>query len=72
MTPLHHEPWQVGSGRPTDYDSRLADALEAAFTAGHTELAALIAHLNQAEVRAPEGSAWTAESFKSEIARLAA
>ncbi len=69
---LYQECWQVGSGRPGAYESKLADALEAAFTAGHYELEALVAALNRAGMHAPNGAAWTAESFQAEIKRLGA
>lgn len=69
---LYQDRWQIGSGTASDDENRLADALEAAFTAGHHDLDALIAALNRAGVRAPGGAAWTADSFKSEMKRLGA
>ena len=69
---LYQERWQVGSGASSDDDNKLADALEAAFTAGHHEIDDLVAALNRAGVPAPKGAAWTAESFKSEMKRLGA
>ena len=69
---LYQERWQIGSGTASDYENRLADALEAAFAAGHHEIDALITALNRAGVQTPDGAAWTATSFQSEIKRLGA
>lgn len=67
---LYLKPIQSRSAEPTDYENRLADALEAAFGAGIRELPALIARLNADGVRAPDGTAWTEASFQAEMERL--
>jgi len=42
MAELYRQCWQAGTGAPSEYETRLGDALEAAFTAGHHELPALV------------------------------
>jgi hypothetical protein len=72
MAELYQQRWQIGSGTSSEYEIKLGDALEAAFTAGHHELPALIDALNRAGVYAPDGAPWTAERFQTEIRRLGA
>lgn len=72
MAELYRRCWQIGSGTPGAYETKLADALEAAFTAGHHELEAVVAALNASGVAAPGGGAWTAEIFTAELRRLGA
>lgn len=62
--------WQTRAATPSAYETRLGDALEAAFDQGATELAALVAHLNQAQLHAPDGSQWTEASLAAELKRL--
>jgi len=69
---LYQEARQVGSGTPSAYESALADALEAAFTAGHRELDTIVAALNRSSVSAPGGGTWTAALFEAELRRLGA
>jgi hypothetical protein len=64
------EPLQTQRHAPTDYENRLADALEAAFAAGVRELDELLARLNANGMRTPEGSEWTAADFESIIEKL--
>ncbi|MCW5771494.1 MAG: hypothetical protein KIT16_07670 [Rhodospirillaceae bacterium] len=70
MTALYQACWQIGDGKPTDYETRLGDALEAAFAAGHRELASVVAALNAAGVTTADGSAWTEAQFEREMQRL--
>ncbi len=56
----------------TDWESDLADAIEAAFAKGHWELEELVAALNRSRVRLPTGGAWTAENFQALIHELGA
>jgi hypothetical protein len=72
MAELYQQCWQVGSGAPSEYEKKLGDALEAAFTAGHHELPALVEALNTAGVHAPDGAAWTPQRFEAVIKRLGA
>lgn len=72
MTELYRQCWQVGSGAPSEYEARLADALEAAFSAGHHALDAVVAALNSSGVVPPAGGAWTAENLTAELRRLGA
>ena len=71
LPPLYHEPKQAQGRAPTDYENLLADAIESAFAAGVWELEPLLARLNAEGVKRADGTAWTAESFEAEIARLA-
>jgi hypothetical protein len=64
--------WQTRTAPPSEYENRLGDALEAAFDAGATELAALVSHLNKTGLRAPDGSSWTEASLGAELKRLGA
>jgi hypothetical protein len=64
--------WQTRAAPPSEYENRLGDALEAAFDQGATELAALVTHLNQTQLRAPDGAAWTEASLAAELKRLGA
>ena len=63
---------QTRSRVPTDYEESLADALEDIFAAGHYELPEIVAKLNESTVPPPGGAAWTEDSFKQEMGRLAA
>lgn len=63
-------PHQARQRPPTAYENQLGDAMERAFAAGHWELAALVAQLNQNGSAAPDGQPWTAESFQAEMAVL--
>jgi hypothetical protein len=70
--PLYLEPVQARTAAPTDYENKLGDALEAAFADGIQDLGPLVARLNEAGARAPDGKAWTEQSFQTEIKRLGA
>jgi hypothetical protein len=63
-------PHQARQRPATPYEDQLGDALERAFAAGHWELDALLAQLNQSGPSAPNGQLWTAQSFQAEIAGL--
>jgi hypothetical protein len=62
--------WQTRAAPPSEYENRLGDALVECFSAGIEELDALVARLNELDVQAPDGTAWTAASFEREMARL--
>lgn len=64
-------PWQTRSAPQTDYERALADALEHILAETH-ELAGIVAGLNAAGLRTPDGKAWTADSFQAVIKRLGA
>lgn len=59
------EPHQARRRPPTTYEDLLGDAIERAFGAGHWELDALIASLNQGGPPGPNGAPWTPETFQS-------
>ena len=67
---LSIEPWQFRRAAPTEYESRLSDALEAAFAAGIHDLPALAAALNEAGLKTPDGEAWTEDNFPAAMQRL--
>lgn len=56
----------------TDWESDLADTIEAAFAKGNYEIEDLVAALNRSRVRPPAGGAWTEEGFKALIHELGA
>ncbi len=68
--PLYNETHQNRSAAPTAYESLLGDAIERAFGQGIHDLHGLVAYLNQAGPSAPNGQAWTPESFQQAMARL--
>jgi hypothetical protein len=63
-------PHQARQSAPTAYEDQLGDAMERAFAAGHWELDALVAQLNQSGPTAPGGQPWTTENFQAEMALL--
>jgi hypothetical protein len=63
-------PHQARQRPSTAYEDQLGNAMERAFAAGHWELDALVAQLNQSGCLAPDGTPWTAQSFQAEMAVL--
>ncbi|AJW94342.1 MULTISPECIES: recombinase-like helix-turn-helix domain-containing protein [Burkholderia] len=63
--------WQTRKAEPTPYENDLGDALERVFESGAVELDEVVAALNRVGSRAPDGSAWTLERFRAEMAALA-
>ncbi len=66
------QPHQARTRPPTTFEDLLGDSLERAFGAGHWELDALLAYLNQAGPLAEGGVAWTAQSFQASLQKLGA
>ena len=66
------QPFQARTSEPTPYEMKLAGAIEEVFGTGRHDLAGLVEGLNDMGVPAPGGEAWTADSFTTEIKRLAA
>ena len=64
--------WQTRTHSQTEFERRLADALERAFADGVTDLATLVDQLNSDGVRDEENRAWTKKSFRAMMARLGA
>ncbi len=64
--------WQTRTHDETDFERRLADAMERAFVAGVTELDALVECLNAEGLRDEENRAWSVDSFRAVMARLGA
>ncbi|PJG60645.1 recombinase-like helix-turn-helix domain-containing protein [Aeromonas cavernicola] len=62
--------WQNRYREPTRYELELVSQLERAFAEGITELASLVAALNQWGLRNEAGEAWSCASFQDEMARL--
>jgi hypothetical protein len=56
----------------TAYQNALADALEKIFATGTHDLPKVIGALNAASVKAPDGAAWTEESFQAVMADFGA
>jgi hypothetical protein len=69
---LYNETHQARSAAPTSYDSLLGDSIERAFGAGIHDLDSLVQYLNTAGPSGPNGQPWTAETYRQEMARLAA
>jgi hypothetical protein len=66
------QPHQARTVEPTPYEKKLAGAIEEVFGTGRHDLPGLVDGLNQMGVPAPHGDVWTAESFTTEMKRLAA
>ena len=70
--PQPYAEWRQSAGRaPTDYETQLGDAIEAAFADGAWELRDVIARLNNDCIRTPEGTTWTEERFRAVMAAFA-
>ncbi len=69
---LYNETHQACSAAPTSYESLLGDSIERAFGAGIHDLDRLVQYLNTAGPSGPNGQPWTAETYRQEMARLAA
>ena len=69
---LYNETHQARSAAPTSYESLLGDSIERAFGAGIHDLDSLVQYLNTAGPSGPNGQPWTAETYRKEMARLAA
>lgn len=63
---------QSRDGEPNPYEVRLAGAVEEVFGAGAHDLAGLVAGLNDRGLFAPDGAAWTEQTFTAEMQRLGA
>lgn len=70
VTSVYLDPHQARERPPTAHEDLLGDAIERAYAAGLHELDALLGYLNKAGPLGPNGQAWTADSFKAEMARL--
>ena len=66
------DPHQARERKPTAYEDLLGDSIERGFAAGLHERDTLVAYLNKAGPLGPDGQAWTADIFESEMARLGA
>ncbi|OZD68863.1 hypothetical protein CH272_28025 [Rhodococcus sp. 05-340-1] len=63
---------QSRSAQPSPYETKLAGTIEEIFGSGTHDLPGLLKGLADAGLTAPDGTAWTEESFTTEIARLGA
>lgn len=63
-------PHQARQRPSTPHEDLLGDSIERAFATGIHELDELVAYLNQAGPRGPDGADWTTDSFQAEMARL--
>ncbi len=64
--------WQNRTAPPSEYENALGDAFEAVFENGAATLDDVVAGLNDMGFRMPDGQAWTAATFESEMTRLGA
>lgn len=65
------KPYQARTAEPTPYEKKLAGAIEEVFGSGRHDLAGVVDGLNELGVPAPGGEVWTADTFTSEMKRLA-
>ncbi len=63
-------PWQTRPAAPTEYENQLGDALERVFAGGASDLATVVAGLNDAGIRSADGRVWTTALFEAEMGRL--
>ena len=63
---------QTRAAPPTEYENRLGEALEEIFDADIDQLSDVVTKLNELGVQAPDGEAWTEDSFQAEMTRLGA
>jgi hypothetical protein len=66
----HLVPLQTQLAPPTEWEDRLADAIEAAFAAGAWDLPDLVEAVSEQGVTDPSGAPWTIETFRAELDRL--
>jgi hypothetical protein len=69
---IHNLTWQTRPTPPTEYESKLADALMAAFDDGAHDLAGVVARLNAMRACTADGAAWTEAALAAELKRLGA
>ena len=62
--------WQTRQHPQTDFENRLADALEEILGEGVHDLAGIVDRLNGMGFRDEQNRAWTEDGFKDELARL--
>ena len=73
MTDIHSRLMHQSLGRPLSAEERaLADALEAAFRAGHKDFEDVARALQAAGVKRPSGAKepWTAAALEQELAKI--
>lgn len=64
--------WQTRPAPLTDAENALADALQTIFSAEIYDLGGIVERLDRMKIAPPAGaSAWTEESFRAELRRLA-
>jgi hypothetical protein len=68
----HLDAHQTQRAPTTDWESDLADAIEAAFAKGHQSLDELVAALNRSRMRPRAGGLWTPENFTALMRELGA
>ena len=72
MTDLYLNAHQSRAAEPTATENAIGDVIERCYAAGVTECGPIVDALNTAQVPAPEGTAWTVETFQAEMRRLGA
>ncbi|QDQ89700.1 hypothetical protein FND50_02180 [Rhodococcus sp. WB9] len=68
---LYLQPRQSGTA-PTQYERKLAGAIEEVFGTGVHHLEGLVKGLNALGIHSPGGDAWTTDTFTDEIRRMGA
>ena len=63
-------PHQARQRPSTPHEDLLGDSIERAFAAGIHDLDGLVAYLNPAGPRGPDGAVWTTDTFQAEMERL--
>lgn len=64
--------WQTRPAPLSDYETALADALQAIFGQEVYDLPGIVRRLNEQGPKPPKGAVWTEELFAAEMARLGA
>ncbi|GAA4471262.1 hypothetical protein GCM10023094_01680 [Rhodococcus olei] len=63
---------QTRTADPTPYERKLASAIESVFGTGVHHLDGVVKGLNETGVYAPDGRAWTPDTFTAEMRRIGA
>jgi hypothetical protein len=72
MREQYLDPHQTHPEPMTPYEKKLSGAIMEIFGTGTHDLAGLVASLNELGLNAPDGGAWTVDSFSAEMHRLGA
>ncbi len=62
--------WQTRRQPPTQYEIRLATALQNIFGDEVYDIESIVARLNGSDVRSPDGEAWSEANFRAAMCEL--